>query len=158
MKLHLYYYECNNCKNIFKSPQLSGNPYGEFLMRSTAGDIVYLDSFKDKVFDEIETFFKKTAKADQLQNTAFFQEIFSVVCDVDYDGFVYRIRQKPPCPKCGKINIGHWGPTNPPEIIDVDVPIVTHEKWNKLSESEKKSRINDAIEKLSKNKDDFGIL
>ncbi len=30
MNLQLYIYRCGNCDNTFKSPELPGEPYGEF--------------------------------------------------------------------------------------------------------------------------------
>jgi hypothetical protein len=145
MKLHLFRYECKNCENTFKSPQLIGDAYGEFLMRSRNGDIVYLNTFEDKVFDEVEIIFKKIVSSAQSNNTRLFQSIFSVSCDSSPEDSAYNIRQKPICPSCGESNIGHWGPTNPPEYLEEDIKAVAHERWNKLTSEEKKSLVDEAI-------------
>lgn len=60
MNLQLYIYNCQNWGNAFKSPELAGDPYGEFLMRSASGEIVYLSAFNDSVFQEVKDFFEKS--------------------------------------------------------------------------------------------------
>ncbi len=137
MKLHLYEYECQNCEKTFKSPQLIENAYGEFLMRSERGEVVYLNTFEDKVFDELKQVFIRNNMSELMKNIPLFQTVFTITCDFSSEGGVYRIGQKPVCPACRESNIGHWGPTNPPEVIEKEISHVTHEAWNKLSDSEK---------------------
>ena len=45
-----------------------------------------------------------------------------------------------------------WAPTNPIEFTD-EIKAPTHEKWNMLSDSEKKSKIQKAIEQVLLGKD-----
>lgn len=155
MKLQLFQYECKNCGHNFKSPQLIGNPYGEFLMRNEKGDILYLNSFSDPIFDEVEGLFKeskiKIRLIKQEDRINLFQKLFSISCDPDIDGSLYGIGQKPKCPYCGQVKIGHWGPTNPSEYVDIDIKPVTHNAWNQLSKKEKKERIDTAIDQYLNN-------
>lgn len=150
MKLQNYIYQCGVCKNEFKAPELIGDAYGEFLMRNAKGDIVYLNSFDDPVFNEVEKLFKNCVKLEQLNNAKLFQTILSVACDPSLDGDFYCIRNKPLCPNCGSNKMLSWEGVYPQEIVEVDVPNVTHECWNKLSAKEKQDRVKEAIEKVLK--------
>lgn len=142
MKLLLFYYECKKCNSTFKSPGLIGDAYGEFLMRSKSGKIVYLNSFKDPIFEEFESLFKevksKNIEINKANEVNIFQNVFSIACDIACDGTLYSIRNKPVCVNCGDANIGSWGPTDPAEYIDKDIKSVTHEHWVKLKIEEKK--------------------
>lgn len=161
MKLHLFRYECKNCGNIFKFPELFGNPYGEFLLKSKSGKMAYLNAIDSNVFKEFSGLLKSNEKIIGMQDTKrakILHHIFDIACDNAPDGSVYGIMQKPACTNCGKSSIGHWGPTNPPEIVELDVPNVTYEQWNKLSNAEKKIRIDETVERVLQNEKNFGIL
>ena len=149
MKLHLFDYYCESCGNHFQSPQLIGDAYGEFLMRTKCGDIVYLDTCEDKVFDEVEKIYIKLISIYKIEGTRLFidlfHEIFTVSCDFSPQEQDYSIGQDPICPNCLKTDFSRWGPTNPPEFVELDVPAVSHVNWNKLSCEEKVKKIERAI-------------
>lgn len=153
MELVNYFYECKNCGTGFKSPELGGNRYGDFLMRNEAGKIVYLNSFDTPVFDEFSKIFHQNIQIinrdiSDIEKADIFQEIFSVACDLASDNTPYKIARDPACPSCGKINIDHWREINPPEFIEIDIKPVTHNTWNKLSQAEKESLVDQAIKKI----------
>jgi chloramphenicol O-acetyltransferase len=92
MKLILFYYVCRNCDCNFKSPQLPEYTYGEFLMRTKNGDLIYLDSLKDSTFDEMGKIFdeiKSRYNVTSLDESDIFQDIYSVACDKNQDGHTY---------------------------------------------------------------------
>jgi hypothetical protein len=50
------------------------------------------------------------------------------------------------CPSCGADPPSpYWGPVDPPEFIDVDPILVTHESWRSRSEIEKRKLVSDAV-------------
>lgn len=154
MKLHLFKYVCKNCNTIFKFPQLCGSHYGEFLLKSKTGEIVYLNGIESNIFDEfrqILTHSKKTINQSDIEKARLQHRIFGIACDSSPNNNMYKIGQHPPCPKCKKFEFKTYGPTNPPEIVDLDVSNVTHEKWSKLTVEEKKLRIDEAIDDDLKN-------
>lgn len=147
-QLILYHYRCGCCDFTFKVPELP-EVYGEFIMRSNkANDSVYLNSFNDKVFDEVEYLFKTNEmvkNTDRLNDPDFFQSIFSISCDLASDGSQYQIGLMPVCPNCDSRDMASWGPTNPPEFLAEDIKSVKHEYWNKLTDEEKRDLLNEAI-------------
>jgi len=153
MKLHLFWYECKNCKKIFKSPELCGDGYGEFLFFDESGNMTYLNSFTDSAFDEVTAIFRGIITEQERNNTSLYLKLFSPVliatCDLSPTNQIYQMR-KPFCPICKKINIGHFGPTNPPEFVQMEIPNATHHAWDQLSDNEKRSLVEKIIEETRK--------
>ncbi|HEV2614883.1 MAG TPA: hypothetical protein VGV92_09325 [Gammaproteobacteria bacterium] len=154
MKLQKFYYKCKNCGNTYEQSQLAA--YGEFLMRNPKGDAVYLNSFNDPVFDEVEKLFNEKKKSmlnlsldDEI---TMFQEIFSVACDKDPDGNPYRIDQKPMCPHCKKVEIGSWGAME--KYVDEEINPVTHVQWNTLTMKQKELLISEAVDQYLSGKNE----
>ena len=89
MKIILYNYNCGSCGFTFKVPELT-ELYGEFIMRSSkTNDLVYLNAFTDKIFDEIADLFKDNEiikSTNRLNDSDLFQSIFSVSCDLASEG------------------------------------------------------------------------
>jgi hypothetical protein len=153
MNLQLYVYTCRNCKCIFKSPELPGESYGEFLMRNPAGDIVFVSSFRDILFQELENQFNNNSHVKDigpLIKTKIFHKIFGLTCDPASDNNKYQIGLLPFCPKCHLNNNLSWHQTNPPELVDIELSEVTHVNWNKLTDGQKAIILNNAIELYTK--------
>ncbi len=140
MKLHLFKFICGNCKCNFKSPKLCSSSYGEFLLRSESGEIVYLNAIEDPVYREVEFLLKQLP---QLQGKStvvlatLLRKVFSVACDSDGLGHSFSIDTNPVCPSCGSRNIPYWEATEPPEHIEYELLPATHIQWFSLSEPEK---------------------
>ena len=148
MKLQQYIYKCENCDTEFMSPELPGDSYGEFLMRSETGKLAYLSSFEDAVFQEVEDIFKENkliSDMNKISQAKVFQNIFGVVCDRALDNSEYQTVRNPSCPTCHLNNCLSWQPTNPPVMIDIQVDLATHNYWNQLSKSNKEETLNNAI-------------
>ena len=143
-------YTCSNCGNKFLSPGLPDQAYGLFLIRTVKNEIAFLDSFEDKVFDELKRLFDQEKVSyiwiDESNWVKIFHLIFSMTCDLSPLGSVYRIGQSPICPQCHSHDMASWIQTNPPQIGEEDLPVVTHEAWNKLSLEEKKATIEKGIQ------------
>lgn len=148
----LFNFQCAECNNQFTAPGLPDSAYGKFLLISENGEIVYLNSFVDEVFDELRTLFKKHKKnfrmIDKYNEATIFQSVFSITCDKSSSGGVYRIGGSPVCPKCKSRKMASWGEIDPLEFISEDLKPVTHDNWNKLSLKEKELRIEATIKKI----------
>lgn len=161
MKLQNYLYQCNKCKNKFKAPELLGEPYGEFLLRTKTGEIEYLFAIDSSEFLEVGNIvdkFLENTGISELGRAKVLHQLFGITCDLASDGTEYKIGGKPICPKCGSNEMYSWEPIYPVEIVEVDVPHVTHERWNKLSDVEKQSKIEEAVKRVLADKDNLGIL
>lgn len=144
----MYQYTCEQCKAIYKAPQLSYMLYGEFLMRSINGNMIYLNALSDFVFNEVhhllrELFFKENLSDSKYSDLL--HDVFGVACDSDSDGNEYSINNNPNCPECGCNKSSFWEELDPPEFIDLPIPTVTHNNWIKLTKTEKLHILNEAI-------------
>lgn len=150
MKLLLYLYECKNCKAQFKSPELLGIPYGEFLMRSDIGELAYLYAVDDNIFKGFYQLLKsnkrlsckKAAEIAKVQH-----KIYGYICDKSPNLYSYHIGRKPSCPHCGGIEMAAWEPTIPPETVEQKIPKITYLFWEKLKEEDKIQLVNNLIDK-----------
>ena len=161
MKLQNYIYQCDACKNKFRAPELLGNPYGEFLLRSLCGEMRYLNAINSVVFSDagkiVDQLLEKTQITD-LGKAKVLHEIFGLACDLASDNTEFKICGNPICPQCHSNDMYSWIDVSHQEIVDIDVPDVTHEHWNKLSYSEKQFQINEAVEKFLADKDNKKIF
>ena len=161
MKLQNYKYVCKSCAKTFKSANLSENHYAEFLMRTKTGKMAYLFAIGDEVFSKIKHQFESMPKLkniDTLARVTILHQIFCITCDLANDGTEYKIGGKPICPKCGSNKMYSWESIYPPEMVEMNVPHVTHDRWNKLTDAEKKSKIEEAVERVLANNDNLEIL
>lgn len=140
MKFHLFKYTCNQCGATYKAPELSFDSYGQFLMRSPAGETVYLNALSDHAYTEVDKLLKTFPNLQKLSPTRLAKiqkNIFGVACDVDSHGNRYSIENRPICASCGNNEPSYWEATEPPEHVNVDFPAVTHQAWEALTEPEK---------------------
>lgn len=146
---HLFNYICVQQGHHYDAPAIPDFSYGEFVMRSKSGRYsVYLNALADPVFDEVAGIVKASQLAgnlSDLQITDVQQKAFGIACDPSPDGSPFQIGKPPQCPICG---------SNPsessiamPEVM-VDLPVPTHDDWNRLSEREKVERVEKFITSL----------
>jgi len=151
MKLQKYIYQCEACQNKFEAPELLGEPYGEFLVRTEKGETSYLHAISDSVFKEVSVYLRDNpilSDMDRVSRARVLHEIFGIACDLSIGGYEYKIGGNPVCPRCHSNRMYSWEPIYPPEILDIDIPLVTHLNWNKLTNDEKQSRIENALKQI----------
>ena len=139
MRLHLFEYTCARCARSFKAPELVGG-YGDLLLRSTGlGTESVVFALSDEAFGEVGRLLDVVGGAEigSYRQGELVQEIFGITCDPDIDGSRFVVGGKPRCPTCGSHLMQGWRATEPPEIVDIDIPHVSHEKWMKKSLAER---------------------
>jgi Zn ribbon nucleic-acid-binding protein len=146
MRLITWIYECGNCLRAFECPDLPEGVYGEATMRSDTGRRAYIDLVDLPELSEVLDILKEMTpgiaepRLYELSNYA-----FPAACDVAPDGTRYQFNKFPSCPRCGSVNILNWNPKEPVEIVECDMPTITHAVWRGLSDEEKKQRVRNAI-------------
>jgi hypothetical protein len=149
LKLIMYEYICKRCNISYKTPGLSLNSYGEFLMRSIGGSFVYLDAISDPVFAELEELIREVCTSKKLNESQYsdlIQSLFGLTCDLDPEDNEYSIMNRPICPNCGFNEPSCWDEVYPYEFVDMNVPVVTHNHWEKLTKLEKLNLLRKAID------------
>jgi hypothetical protein len=152
MKLELVRYKCSTCANVYTAPSLGEGAYGEFLLWSASGSVAYLNAFEDLTFKEVENLLLLHPKASlmsPLDRAKVLRKIYgSLACDVDEHGSTYSIDAPPPCPSCGSQQPASWEPTNPIEVVDILVKVVTHVRWHALTTEEKREQLEAELAKM----------
>ena len=172
MRCSVYRYLCSHCGTEYKNPRRGRS--NEFIFRTRTGKYATLDPLGNEtyhqfgnmvdnndrikalgemprlgIFKRLFHFISRNNRRKALserQSLRIFQMIFPIACDLAPDGSQYVMNTYPACPKCGHNTPSSWGPTNPPEAPEIEISPITHNRWNKLSEEEKKEEINTAIE------------
>ena len=141
MTLHLFKYECSGCGRVYRAPVILQSAYGEFLLRSGGrGTEAYLDAKQDPIYREVSDSVKHHPLAAQLRaikQGELVQKVFGITCDPDTDGSDFQTWRKPKCPYCGVDKPSRWEATEPPELIEMDLPPITHNQWVKRGASER---------------------
>ena len=151
MKLILTHYVCSICSNEFDAPELPSGSYGDFLLRNVAGEVAYLNGLDDPTYEKVSQLFARdpsTSTLGTFERAGLLQKIYGeVACDADSVAAPFHIGAKPKCPRCGSQEMSSWMEKEPPEFLDLDVPPVTHKRWNLLGEQAKIERVRQAADK-----------
>ena len=132
---------CANCAQHFVQPELAENSYGEFLLRTPSGEWAYLDAMADASYKEVDSLLSsnsRTAHLSDAERCVCLMHIYGkVACDPASDGTVFVLAAFPPCPNCGSQEMASWEYLNPAQVVDEEVPNVTHTRWATLSAAQK---------------------
>ena len=140
-----------NCGHEFIVHKFSDFEYGQRLGRTPDPcELGLVDTFNDPVFEEVgelvNEFLKPSGKEDW-QRAKCFNLVFGITCDSSPSGYAYDFMGRIWCPVCGS-PIEGYGPEASPRVEIIDLPRVTHDAWQQLSEAEKRERIRKALQKV----------
>lgn len=150
LKTELFQYYCE-CGNNFKSSvyPVGMFGYGEFLLRSLRSDIFsYLYAIDDITYSEVSRLAKSDSRLvsfNESKKSEIFQEIVGLAYDFEDKDGQFKIGLLPLCPVCGTRNIKKYNSMESPEFKVIEVPTVTSEKWQKLSNGKKSKLVYNAI-------------
>ncbi len=140
MKLQRATYVCAQCGSRFPSGEIVGG-YGTLLLRSEgAGRAGVVETSADPAFEEISQLTSQLPLAKDLSERKrgdLVRFAFGTTADRDADGSRYRTGAPPHCPVCGSSRIADWQMDEPPAFLEVDLPPVSHHRWDRLSDEEK---------------------
>jgi len=149
MRALYFEYGCGHCGKMFLGLGLPEQSYGLFLLVTQGGETAFLNSFDDQVYDEFKALFNEQKPhffwINDQNWVEVFHWIFKINCDPSPLGFDYWSGQLPWCPHCGSHEIKTCKEANPRQISDV-LPVVTHNRWNRLSLEQKKQAVDEAIQ------------
>ena len=146
MKLVLYIYTYSAHCTI-KVPEVLEYSYGEFLLRKrNDSGMRYLNALEDDVYREVNEILKENFFQDQSEAGDLLQIVFGpVACDPDTDGKPFEMNLWPYCENCSAAEPLSWQMTEPPEFVNIDVPLVKHDLWNSFNPEQKKTRVLDFL-------------
>ncbi|WP_036293555.1 hypothetical protein [Methylosinus sp. PW1] len=151
MKLIVMIYTCDDCGHAFETPDVDPGSYGEFVLRTSTGHAAFLDALHDPTYEEADRMlaanpaisgYSAMKRADLLQ--AIFGE---ACCDRAEDGSVFSMTQHPICPRCKSAKIRSWDVKEPVEIVDVDMPTVSHRTWLGMNDKEREARLAESVDR-----------
>jgi hypothetical protein len=143
---------CSKCKFPREFFYLSDFSYGEKLFLINDGtDYAYVNLFEDEVFGEFcdmadivlkkwNIEFPKAKLAEVVHN------IFGISCDSIDDKQIDTSLKDEKCTQCGSKEF-ESNLIEPEQFTDIEVPIVTHDWWKKLSSKEKCEHIERELQK-----------
>jgi len=147
----LFEYVCAGCGEHYKAPVLYGG-YGVFLLRNYADfSYRYLNVLEDSIFSEVESIIERSEKVSSLskyERVDLFQKIVGVAYDENECGNSYGIDAEPECPFCKKHAVRKSIATNPPEYVEMQVPMATHHKWDNLSQVDRERLVGEKLRRL----------
>lgn len=137
---------CENCKRIKSFYYLSEFMYGKRLVFSEdASPLAFIDLIDDKVYgDYIERIKKILEKNNRSYETkdmdSFIERTFGETCDsIDNKKIEFTLTQKK-CVYCGSAKFER-NMIEPAKEEKIDLPVISHIEWNKLSDIQKEEEI-----------------
>jgi len=151
--------QCSGCKNPKNFIYLSDFSYGQRLILINEGmEYAYINLIEDKIYDEYEESAKIILQENSIELVndvinAFINETFGITCDEINGHKVDFAQVQEKCFYCGSTEFDR-NMIEPESLVEIDVPLISHEKWNILNREEKEELVKTEL-KL-KMKFDFG--
>ncbi|GIH07105.1 hypothetical protein Rhe02_51720 [Rhizocola hellebori] len=148
MRFQLATYRCDPNGHLFRAPTILGG-HGVFLARSSGeGDLAYVDAVSDDAFGDLRSILRGIPtfmQLHELERGKVVQDLFSITCDYDSQGAPYVLNRDPCCIHCSDCNVRFIEATDPPEFVDIDVPEVSHGRWDSMSVTDRRTAIEQAL-------------
>jgi hypothetical protein len=119
--------------------------YGERLIRTSDGQNCALLTLRDEVVKEVGKMLADIYhdRIDEIEPATRFDKVFGLTCD-SLDGKNLDASVGFICPVCGTQEV-NYHEAKPSRQITLFIPAVTHENWLRMTEQEKRMRIEDGL-------------
>ncbi len=124
---------------------LAGDTYGRLLGRTPYHELAEFSYWEDPVYGEVIRLVRELL-ARERGTSECFGRVLGVACDPAPSGQLYDFTGRIWCPVCGSPNVD-YRPDDPFQFEVIDLPHVTHRAWQQLSETEKRERLREALQK-----------
>ena len=142
----VFEFTCGSCGMRFHASGICDFIYGAFVMRTRNGEEAVLEAVTSPTFAEFVTLANTNpalAEIDEGKRHEVLQAAFTVACDFSESGEEFYIGLNPTCPQCASREMASWkAVTSPRRSV---IPLVTHSRWDRLSDSEKCVAVNAEI-------------
>ena len=132
-KLRVLEYICGGCGCAYRAGQVTGS-YGTLGFWAETGKYqAVIDAIGDTLIVAVGAAVRGHPAAwsvDDLTCGAITQRVFARLSDPAPDGSRYSRDTKPACPECGACTPRHWQSREPPELVELEVPDLTHDDWD----------------------------
>jgi hypothetical protein len=141
-------FTCGECRTILRAPVPVVADYGTLTYRSEGrGTLAIVNALEDPTFDEISHLteqLQEVAAATARERGAAIQWVFGATADYDIDGSRFGVDFPPRCPNCESNNVVDFTVIEPPEFVDVELPLLSHDHWSGLDEPDKMTDVRQA--------------
>jgi len=113
---------------------------GMFVYESSGGEFLYLNSFTDPLWTELESLVQHIIgrAITDTEDAALFHQLLPHTIDAPSTGEkLASAWEKRPCPGCGSTQRSRFGPYVPPRFTSVEVTPATRQCWSALTTTEK---------------------
>ena len=152
MRLQVFENRCASCRVSWRTAHFTGADQSLVEFAAPDGSTTFAEPDNDPVWGEVgalvdDLISQRGLDTSPQDRATLFLAAFERTLDSSGD-LVPRAWGSPMrCPACGADLLStYWGPVDPPEFIDVDPILVTHESWRSRSEIEKRNLVSDAMD------------
>lgn len=150
-RIEIFWGKCKKCNAKFEVYADGALDYGSRLLESYKNhQLAKAVHGLDPAFEEISGLvrdFLRPLGFSEIQMTRKFDEVFGKICDPAPDGSFYDMSGKVTCLVCQSDSVS-WGPSDPPIFRDIELPHVTHKKWDALNLEQKRKTVEELLKKL----------
>ena len=139
-------YKCGKAKEFFF---ISDFAYGESIVVYGEGrKYAYINFLEDSAYNEFITLVNEiiATNGKKITKNILMQELFSIACD-PISNFPIRFGEQERCDYCNSCQFESFM-IKPIEFIDVEVPVITHEKWEGLDCVQKWEKIEEELRNM----------
>lgn len=141
---------CSKCKKKNTFLYLSDFAYGERLIRiDEAKKYVYINLLEDKILSDYEKLVRAILKEynyeiNEETISNIINKTFGIACDKIMGNKIDFSHNEEKCSYCFSNDFDSIM-AEPETILDISVPVITHEQWNVLSENKRKELIENEL-------------
>jgi Zn ribbon nucleic-acid-binding protein len=143
---------CDDCSALFPAPSTSGFDYATHILFSKSGCYAAklyaaCDPLCDNLLAQLKSDSQWSNWPEDYQDEILYG-LFEITCDPCPDGSHYRFQLGAKCPSCGSRDTYFSEKHNlVNQVKPIKINLITHEKWNSLSEKEKEEKIKTCLDK-----------